>query len=765
MKKTNVFSDVYPNLIVEWHPVKNGELRPSDFSYGSSKKVWWKCNKGHEWETTIKERSRGSRCPYCTGNKVSKENSLKAKYSEIASQWHPIKNNQLTPEHVTAKSSKKVWWICKEGHEWNTAISERTRGYGCPYCSGRYPSNTNNLKVLFPDVAKEWHYEKNDPLKPENITSKSGKKVWWKCSKGHEWQATVNGRANGGNCPYCVGKKASDDYNFENFYPELAKEWHYEKNDNLMPSDFTPNSGKRVWWKAECGHAWDSMISNRIRGHGCPYCAGKRVAAEDSLSNKYPEIAADWHSVKNQKKKPQNYLPGSMEIVWWKCSKGHEWQASINNRVYKKSNCPRCFGATSFNEQAVFFYVKKLFKDAENRYLIDNEFEIDVYVPSIRLGIEYDGLFFHSKEENAKRDEDKNKRLYEKEVELIRIRNPGAPEIKPYNSLTIPVLDDRELINVEIAIKKLIKVIAPEKSLSIDIERDYGTIRKQMTEIPIEKTVANIKTLLQEWHPDKNGDLKPHMVLKGSKKKVWWRCAKGHEWEAVIGDRASKKTRCPYCINKKASAENSLASLYPHIASEWHPIKNKVLTPQDVVAGSLRKAWWKCSKDHEWINTIHHRTSRNQNCPYCSGQRATLENSLYSTHSQLANEWHGEKNIDITPKEITYGSTRKVWWKCNNGHEWEATINSRTNKNNGCPYCSNRRVCHDNCLSTTQPILSNQWHPSKNASLKPIDVMAGSTKKVWWLCENDHEWEATINSRTRGSGCPHCYILKRKNKI
>ncbi|MGI1813943.1 zinc-ribbon domain-containing protein [Priestia sp. TGN 0903] len=764
MEKTNIFSDLYPNLVKEWHPSKNGELKPSDFSFGSKKKVWWVCKKGHEWETSIGERSRGTRCPYCTGHKVSKENSLMKKNPEISDQWHPSKNNSLTPEQVSVKSSKKVWWICKEGHEWCTAVSERTRGYGCPFCSGRYPSETNNLQVIFPDVAKEWHYEKNNPLKPENITSKSDKKVWWKCSKGHEWQNTVKRRTNGGKCPYCLRRKASDEYNLEKTHPELAKEWHYKNNNYLKPSEVIPSSSKHVWWKAECGHEWETAINIRTRGHGCPYCAGKRVLYKDSLLNMYPLIAEEWHSEKNSVKKPENYLPGSMEKVWWKCSKGHEWQASINNRVYKKSNCPKCFGATSFNEQAVFFYIKKLFKDAENRYLVDKRTEIDIYIPTLKLGIEYDGLFFHSKEENAKRDENKNKILYEKGIKLIRIRNLKAPVIQSYNSSIVSIEDDRELVNVEAAIKKLVSMISPNEPLSIDIERDYGNIMKQAMRFPVEKTVAALGALAEEWDLDKNKDLKPYMLLQGSKKKVWWKCNKGHEWEAVVNDRVSKKSRCPYCMNKKVSAENSLETLFPSIAREWHPQKNNLLTPKDVVAGSLKRVWWKCQKGHEWANTVSHRTRRNQNCPYCSGKRVNLENSVYTTHPHLVEEWNYEKNTNINPKEVKYGSTKKVWWKCYKGHEWEATINSRTNQNSGCPYCSNKKVCSDNCLATTDPQLSRQWNFSRNRELKPTIVIAGSAKKVWWKCEKNHEWEATILSRTRGSGCPHCYKLKRNSK-
>ncbi|MFI8705479.1 zinc-ribbon domain-containing protein [Bacillus sp. NPDC077411] len=759
----NSFKVKYPELVKEWHSTKNGDLLPNNFTAGSKKRVWWTCSKGHEWQTTISERSRGRNCPYCTGRKLTKENSLYEKYPEIANQWHPNKNDKLRPQDVSAKSSKKIWWLCKRRHEWQTAVSERTRGYGCPYCSGKYISEDNNLKAVYPEIAKEWNYTKNVGLFPEEVYCNSSKRVWWKCKKGHEWEIPVRNRTKSKtNCPYCAGKKASADYNLQKFYPLIAAEWDVGKNSNLRPSEFTPSSGKSVWWIGTCGHTYKSQIASRIRGQGCPYCAGKKVLIENSLLIKFPEVANEWDYQKNKAKKPEQFLPGSMEIVWWKCNKAHSWRASINNRTYKSSKCPKCFGATSFPEQAIFFYIKQLFPDAVNRYLFENKLEIDVFIPSRRVAIEYDGLYFHSKEENVKRDISKNKKLYDARIQLIRIRNPEAPKIEKYNCLLIDIEDDKDILNIEVSLHKLLRHLNVENKIEINLNKDYGSIVKQMGNLPIEKTVASEIEIVMEWHPYKNGDLLPHMILKGSKKKVWWKCTKDHEWEAAVDSRVNRKTRCPYCINKKTSPENSLVFTYPEIATEWDYDKNGSLSPKDVVAGSSRRIWWKCKKGHEWKNRVVHRTARNQKCPYCLGLKASPENNLFITHPDLVKEWDYNKNINITPYEVTYGSIKKVWWKCKKGHEWETSVNSRTTHKQGCPYCSNRKVCSDNCLTTTKPLLSKEWHPIKNSPLTPSNVLAGSTKKVWWVCQKGHEWEATINSRSRGSGCPHCYKLRRK---
>jgi len=111
--------------------------------------------------------------------------------------------------------------------------------------------------------------------------------------------------------------------------------------------------------------------------------------------------------------------------------------------------------------------------------------------------------------------------------------------------------------------------------------------------------------LAAQWHSTKNADLTPDEVTAGSAKKVWWKCHKypDHEWETSIKKRAKRGDGCPFCSGHRPSVTNSLTSLYPEITKQWHPLKNHDLTPDQVVAGSNQKVWWKCSKgfDHEWV--------------------------------------------------------------------------------------------------------------------------------------------------------------------
>ena len=132
---TNNLLTVNPELAIEWHPTKNGNLKPTDIAADSNKKVWWMCKHGHEWQATVASRNAGLGCPYCSSKKVLLGvNDLQATNPELATEWHPTKNGDLKPTDVAADSNKKVWWKGKCGHEWETSPKVRGRGIGCPFC-------------------------------------------------------------------------------------------------------------------------------------------------------------------------------------------------------------------------------------------------------------------------------------------------------------------------------------------------------------------------------------------------------------------------------------------------------------------------------------------------------------------------------------------------------------------------------------------------------------------------------------------------------
>lgn len=199
-------------------------------------------------------------------------------------------------------------------------------------------------------------------------------------------------------------------------------------------------------------------------------------------------------------------------------------------------------------------------------------------------------------------------------------------------------------------------------------------------------------TLLSQWDTQKNGALTPHDVSYGSKKKVWWRCEKGHGWQARGASRIHGNG-CPVCAGKQIIAGvNDLASRFPQIAGQWHPTKNEGRTPQSVSAYSNTRAWWICELGHEYQAFVAHRTNMGSGCPYCANRKVLAGfNDLASQEPQIAAQWHPTLNGDLTPQMVTPGSAKKAWWQCEEGHVWKTAIYSRAARDKcGCPVCSGK---------------------------------------------------------------------------
>lgn len=130
-----------------------------------------------------------------------------------------------------------------------------------------------------------------------------------------------------------------------------------------------------------------------------------------------------------------------------------------------------------------------------------------------------------------------------------------------------------------------------------------------------------------------------------------------------------------------------------------------------------------------------------------------MKQSIDITHPHLVSSWH-PRNPPI--EKFTMGMVPKVWWVCEQGHEWEASPNNRCGKSSKCPYCSGKRpVAGETDLATMEPIIASEWHPDN--PLPPDTYTRNSGKKVMWLCDSSHAWEAKISNRvTLRQGCPVC---------
>lgn len=701
-----------PRLASEWHPTKNGEIFPRDIALNSNKKVWWLCSNGHEFEATPGNRVQGKGCPYCSGRRVLPgENDLLTKNPELAAEWDYEKNYPIRPEHIMPGRNKAAWWICKNcGHNWKAVINSRNRGSGCPKCAKRFQSSfpeqavyyyvhqaypdainsyrdifenqmeldifiptikigieydgerthtertfekdsrkysicrehgirliriretaysgdipicdiqiksdyttnyltavdliiehlervlgftvdhdtdrdrikileqikskldTRSLSVEYPELSKEWNYERNGNLTPQMFYSGCGDRVWWRCSKGHEWKAAIHSRSKGSvGCPYCSNTKVLQGFNdLATTDPDIAMEWHPSKNGELLPQGVTRRTGKKVWWVCSEGHEYQMKVYHRTTGHKCPYCIGRSaISGENDFTIHHPELLDEWDYKKNEGMSPSDYLPGSEKKVWWICRHcGYSWSTIIANRV-KGHGCPECG-----------------------------------------------------------------------------------------------------------------KQLGNSKALETKIQR-YGSFESWCNEHP------DKQYLLEEW--DESNELKPSSVTPKSYNKIHWKCSTcGYRWTSEVFRRANMDKTCPVCLNRIAlPGYNDLASQRPALLNEWCYKLNQNVSPETVTIGSSKTVWWQGKCGHKWEAKICDRSLKKHGCPYCSGARVLPGfNDLLTLNPKLAAQWDYERN-SISPSEVTPGSHKKVFWHCENGHIWEAQIKSR-NSGCGCPYCAGR---------------------------------------------------------------------------
>lgn len=335
----------YPEIIHLYSPTNDNRNNLN------SKNVEWVCKHGHIWrqnislvKSSIKTKTKG--CPYCSNKKVLKGyNDLETKCPELAKMWS--KNNHDLPSEIVFGLDKRRKWICKEGHEFESSVSEmyrkkiKTKSKGCPYCYGILPViGINDFKTLEPDLSLEWDYEKNE-LKPEEVSHHSYKNIWWLCKeKGHSFERTPILRIKCPLCPVCLQEEK--DSKFKNpyqplvkAYPEIVNWWNDERDlYSLLERD------SLIYYNFKCperGHEIKRKIPEF--NFNCSECKHE----DNLLKNKRPELKDEYS--KNNTLPFESLTAGMRKEVEWICKDNkHVFNMKISDRAtdYRNGECPKC---------------------------------------------------------------------------------------------------------------------------------------------------------------------------------------------------------------------------------------------------------------------------------------------------------------------------------------------------------------------------------------------------------------------------------------
>jgi len=430
-----------------------------------------------------------------------------------------------------------------------------------------------------PDLLEQWHDRKNKNIDPHSIPASYQFKVYWQCpvEKSHIWQAAVTRRVHlNTGCPKCSSWTGPSDgrsppiyvltpeKSLASLYPEVAALWHPTKNGDVTPNDVASGARKRAFFQCKrfADHVWETRVNRRPTD--CPKCKSYRYDKKSSLKAKYPKIARQWHPTRNAPITPDCVSPKSNKKYWWVCpdDPDHEWETTAYNRTGAGTRCPVC----------------------SNR-AVGNDNSLAALYPEI----------------SSQWHKEKNGALTACDV----LPNSGKKVWWQCNQGP-----DHEW----------------ESTLHNRTRNNSGCPCCVGRKFSVTQTLAHLHpTIAKQWHPLKNGKVKPDEVKLSDERSFWWTCLthSDHEWQSKINYRIKAQNACALCFKNKIEPGNTLHDVYPAIAREWHDKRNGQLTPVLVAAHSGKRVFWRCSKNarHIWQAQIGSRTGKDKTgCPRCHNQ-------------------------------------------------------------------------------------------------------------------------------------------------
>ena len=487
---------------------------------------------------------------------------------------------------------------------------------------------------------------------------------------------------------------------------ELLDEWDYEKNDKIgmFPDSVKPHSNKKAWWKCNCcGFEWEATINNRSNGRSCPKCAQEKRNARKRKANAGKDdlltLYPEIAATWNYEKNTE-YTPSDLKPH----SEVKVWWKCEKGHEWLSTISNRTHGngcPICSNAMRTSLPEQAVFYYICKGFNAQSRIKVAGWEVDILLPEDKIAIEYDGRLYHSSKES--RQREERKNNDLANggyqvIRIKENKKEDKQIGNCIYYIIESNYLHLEYAINAVIKTISQITGVIPCIDVNFKRDRLEI--------VANYKNI------------------------------------------------------EKA---NSLAEIYPQLAEEWDTTKNGGLTPDLFSSGSGESVWWVCEKGHSYQSIIQNRTKHGTGCPYCAGKQTVKgETDLETRYPQIAKEWDYEKNDPHSPDEYLPASGKKVWWKCEKGHEYQAAIYSRSIDGTGCPYCSGKKLLTGfNDLRTLFPEIASEWNTNKNGDLTPDSITAYNKRKVWWICPLGHEYYSSIISRTHSkSGCPYCTSQK-----
>jgi very-short-patch-repair endonuclease len=510
----------------------------------------------------------------------NKNNSIAYTHPEIAEDWDFESNKNITPSDISKTSKLSVWWKCKNDHKYKVSIHSRIRSEGCKICNA--PKNNHNLrkaKLLKgrsfaqakPELLSEWNYAKNE-IKPNEISEKSHIKVWFKCTNNHEWQSTPQRRSRGDGCPECYRlldksklvreqKLKKKGLSLADEFPDLIKEWDFDKNDEL-PENYGSGSNNVVSWKCRFGHSWDAAIYNRTGNlSGCPYCKASTSKLEVFILTEMRGLFK--------------------EVNWRHKINGYECDIYIPEIQ------------TGIEVDGAFWHDDKLVRDnLKIKVFRDNGVRLIRVRDSSLPEIEGDVILYNKQSIDIDLSCEVVKYLlkFNNEERLLNYVNNhtsiGDKEFKKILSLLPSPTKENSLSEI---------------NQNLSIEWDYD---KNSPLTPLMFTPNSEKKVF--WKCKNGHSWVASIKNRNLRNSGCPLCYENNRSEIVRKGRLKK-------------SGITLGSIFPNLLSYWDYEKNK-FSPFEVAPKSKLKVWWICSKGHSWPDRIISMTmlKRKNICKFCN---------------------------------------------------------------------------------------------------------------------------------------------------
>lgn len=542
----------------------------------------------------------------------------------------------LSNEYVNNKT--KLHWRCAEGHEWEALPQNIKRGHWCQVCGNKRQGRQKAKNI---ETAHKLAQARGGECLSSEYTN-NRTRLTWRCSEGHEWEAIPASIQRGSWCPKCAGKLPPVDAIRE--LRELAK----TRSGECLSEQYLDAKTKLRWRCAE-GHEWKAIPDSVRRGTWCPHCAGSIRLTLSAMQETARSMGGECLS---------SHYSNSDEKLLWRCASGHTWWA-VAYHVRAGHWCPVCMAGNSERICKDIFeqIFGKAFPKVKPAWLVNTrgkKMELDGYCEELKLAFEYHGIqhyqhieHFHRGNktlEMRKRDDARKARLcHEHGVQLIVIPH------------TIPLSEVPEYIHRTMQ------------------ERGLPAPMKLAEQVKVAEFVLPEKNQAMQLLAEQRGGLCLSSVYVNNSTKLRWRCADGHEWEAVSGS-IQQGSWCPFCAGRLP--RDKAIQMLQEIASTRG---GRCLSKS--YADGKKKLRWQCALGHEWEAATNN-IRQGSWCPECAKKVRGPKRLGIEVCRQAAYAKGGE----CLSAEYVNTDT-KLRWRCAEGHEWEAIPDSVVRRGTWCPKC------------------------------------------------------------------------------